>query len=41
MKTRKTNPRRTSKTKPSLLTKTFIIYRKYRNHKRYVHQDLL
>ncbi len=41
MKTRKATLRRKPKTKTLHLTPTFINYRKYRNHKRYVHPDLL
>lgn len=41
MKNRKEATRRKAKPKTSYLTKIFTIYRKYRNHKRFVHPDLL
>lgn len=41
MKTRKETTRRKTKAKALYLTRIFIIYRKYRNHKRFVHPDLL
>jgi hypothetical protein len=41
MKTAKATLRRKAKTKPSHLTRSFMLSRKYRNHKRYVHPDLL
>ncbi len=41
MKNMKTPERLKRKTKPLGLTKTFTKDRKYRNHKRYVHPDLL
>jgi len=41
MKPRTTTGRRQSKKKGSHLNIIFIIYRKYRNHKRFVHPDLL
>jgi len=41
MKTRTTTTRRQSKKKGAHLDRIFIIYRKYRNHKRFVHPDLL
>jgi hypothetical protein len=41
MKTRKPTTRRKTKTKPPYLGKTFTIYRKYRNHQRFVHSELL
>lgn len=41
MKTRKETTRRKAKTKALYLTRIFTIYRKYRNHKRFVHPDLL
>ncbi len=41
MKTRKGINRRKAKTKALYLTRSFIIYRKYRNHKRLVLHDLL
>lgn len=41
MKTLKKNPRQKTKTKTVFLPKIFNIYRKYRNHKKYVHSELL
>lgn len=41
MKTRKPSVHRQTKTKTSHLKTTFTIYRKYRNHKHFVHPDLL
>jgi hypothetical protein len=41
MKTCKTTVRSKIKAKPLYLKRTFTIYRKYRNHKRFVHPDLL
>jgi hypothetical protein len=41
MKTRTTTARHQSKKKASHLKITFISYRKYRNHKRFVRSDLL
>ena len=41
MKTRKKYVRRQTKAKTSHLKTTFTTYRKYRNHKRFVHPDLL
>jgi len=41
MKTRKTTLRCKTKMKALHLKQIFIIYRKYRNHKRFVHSDLL
>jgi len=41
MKTRKETLRRKAKARPLYLTRLFTIYRKYRNHKRYVRPDLL
>ena len=36
-----TEPDTKPKTRPFFLNTIFINYRKYRNHKRYVHTDLL
>jgi len=41
MKTRPTTARRKAKAKALSLARIFAIYRKYRNHKRFVHPDLL
>jgi hypothetical protein len=35
------HPGAKTKTRPSFLDTIFTNYRKYRNHKRYVHADLL
>jgi hypothetical protein len=41
MKTRKETLRRKTKARSLYFTRIFTIYRKYRNHKRFVHPDLL
>jgi hypothetical protein len=41
MKTRKGTARPKAKAKALYLIRSFTIYRKYRNHKRFVHPDLL
>ena len=41
MKIPKPNRRPRAKSRSSHLTKTFTIYRKYKNHQKLVHPDLL